>query len=66
MNKNEYLLDISYGCGLITEINGVIKETAPIFKWMSGKDLKSVIDYLKRKDQFNQMYVLKKENLCSK
>lgn len=65
MNTRELRLDTSYAVGRLTiQLSSFITgktldvgycrivETPPIWKWMVGKDLGYVVDYLKRKDQF--------------
>lgn len=39
-----YQVDTGYACGGVVVENGIVTETAPIFKWMKGKkwnDVKS-------------------------
>ena len=63
--RKDYRLETTYAVGLLTvkrtsftvgkafgSDNCRIIETASIFKWMIGKDLLYVTNYLKRKGQF--------------
>ena len=60
MKKTLYQLTTTYACGgIIVEGNRIVK-TCPIYKWMRGKTLRYVIDYLKRKKTF-----IRKVLVCS-
>jgi hypothetical protein len=45
-----YWIDINYACfGIITK-NKIVKETAPIGKWMKGKHIKYIRQWVDKKD----------------
>ena len=63
--NNEYMLDTKYAYALIIVKEGKIIDTANIYKWMRGRSLAYVIDYLKRKNIFNELIDLK-PYICTK
>ena len=51
MNRDVWL-NVNYACGLlIVNEDKTIVGSAPIYKWMRGKKLDFVVDYLRRKGQ---------------
>lgn len=49
MKSKDMWLNTTYACGLIT-INefSIVTDTCPIYKWMVGKKLEYVVNYLER------------------
>jgi len=53
-----YQLTTSYACGGIeVDSSNTIMITCPIYKWMIGKKVDYVIDYLKRKGTFVRLEI---------
>ncbi len=44
-----YRIDLPYACGGIVVENGIVKTTAPIFKWMRGKSVESIREWMSTK-----------------
>ena len=46
INNNWYYIDIKYACFGIIENNGIIVKAAPICKWMIGKTLSYIKNWV--------------------
>ena len=44
-----YQIDVGYACAGVVTHGDVVSESAPIFKWMIGKELKTVVTWVKNK-----------------
>ncbi len=44
-----YRIELPYACGGILVENGIVKTTAPIFKWMRGKSVESIREWMSTK-----------------
>lgn len=51
-----YWLNTSYACGGLIVKNNLITDAAPIYKWMKGKTVGYVINYLKKKGSFRNCH----------
>ena len=62
MKTKDYQLTTTYACGLLVLQGTLVTDTAPVYKWMKGKTIMRVIDYLIRASQFVGFEELKDEN----
>jgi hypothetical protein len=47
--KELYQITLSYACAGIIVENDIVKETAPIFHWMKGKNINEVKSWVNKK-----------------
>ncbi len=52
-------LNTTYACGAVFVSDGTISDSCPIYKWMRGKPLKFVLNYLRRKKQLVECVIVK-------
>jgi hypothetical protein len=60
--KKFYRLDTKYGCGgVIVSQGGLILETCPLYRWMSGKPFREVLASLKKSKKLYSCHRLSDE-----